>query len=123
MTFVAYGLGIHVCLRVAKILKYFYNLNVEVIDLRTIRPLDEITILKSVKKTRRIIVVEENKPFCCVASQIVHLVQEKLFYYLEKPILKICNLDAPNIYSMPLEKYQVLNLKRVLKCSLKSILI
>lgn len=119
ITFITYGLGVHIALRLSKILKYFYNLNIEVIDLRTLRPLDEITLLKSAKKTRRVIIIEENRPFCSISSQIADLIESKLFTYIEKPILKICSLDAPSIYSMPLEKYQILNIKRILKYSLK----
>ncbi|MCL4103704.1 UNVERIFIED_CONTAM: hypothetical protein GTU68_059783 [Idotea baltica] len=79
----------------------------EVVDLRSIRPLDEQTILESVKKTHRAIYIEENKPFCGVGAQIASMIQEKAFDYLDAPVLRITSMDSPAIYSPPLEKMQI----------------
>ncbi len=84
-----------------------HGIDAEVVDLRSIRPLDEETILNSVRKTNRAIYVEENKPFCGVGSQIVSMLMEKCFDDLDAPVLRISALDAPAIYSMPMEKLQL----------------
>ena len=76
----------------------------EVIDLQTIRPLDKETIIKSVKKTNRLVTVEESWPFASVGSEIVNLVQSEAFDYLDAPIKKINSADVPMPYSSVLEK-------------------
>ena len=68
-----------ISLKAAEILAEKHSINAEVIDLRSIRPLDETTILNSVKKTHRAVLVEENKPYCGVDAQISHLIQYKAF--------------------------------------------
>ena len=84
-----------------------HGINAEVVDLRSIRPLDEETILDTVRKTHRAIYVEENKPFCGVGAQIAAMIQEKCFDELDAPVLRVSALDAPAIYSPPLEKIQL----------------
>ena len=76
-------------------------------------------MVESVKKTNRCLVVEENKPFCGVGAQIISLVQERAFDYLDGPIERISSLDAPQIYSMPLEKIQIPDAARVVSRVLK----
>ena len=78
------------------------GISVEVIDLRTIRPLDYDTILASVKKTNRLVVLEESWPFGSVASEITYMVQQKAFDYLDAPIKRITTPDAPAPYSAAL---------------------
>ena len=75
--------------------------------MRSIRPLDEEAILNSVAKTHRAVLVDENKPFCGVSSQIAALLAEHAFDDLDAPVLRVTALDAPAIYSMPLEKLQL----------------
>ena len=70
----------------------------------TIRPLDKKTIIKSVKKTNRLLTVEESWPFASVGSEIVNIVQSELFDYLDSPIYKINSADVPMPYSSVLEK-------------------
>ena len=76
----------------------------EIIDLRTIRPLDYNTIFDSVKKTNRLVILEESWPFGNVSTDISHTVQSKLFDYLDAPIEKINNADTPTPYSPVLLK-------------------
>ena len=76
----------------------------EIIDLRTIRPLDYNTIFDSVKKTNRLVILEESWPFGNVSTDISHTVQNKLFDYLDAPIEKINNADTPTPYSPVLLK-------------------
>jgi pyruvate dehydrogenase E1 component beta subunit len=90
-----------------------------VVDLRSIRPLDEAAILRSVAKTHRAVVVEENKPFCGVGAQIAATIQEKAFDDLDAPVLRVSALDAPAIYSMPLERQQLPTPERIIKKALE----
>ena len=71
VTLIAHGRAVITCLKAAEILATEHEINAEVLDLRSIRPLDEETILNSVRKTHRAVIVEENKPFCGIGAQIV----------------------------------------------------
>jgi len=75
------------------------NISAEVIDLRTIRPLDWQTILDSVKKTNRLVIVEEQWPFASVSSEITYHIQKEGFDYLDAPIRRITSADAPLHYA------------------------
>ncbi|AGW86198.1 Pyruvate dehydrogenase E1 component subunit beta [Blattabacterium sp. (Nauphoeta cinerea)] len=75
------------------------NISVEVIDIRTIRPLDYESILISVKKTNRLVILEESWPFSSIASEISYFIQKKAFDYLDAPINRITLLDAPAPYA------------------------
>jgi pyruvate dehydrogenase E1 component beta subunit len=75
------------------------GIEAEVIDLRTIRPLDWFTILESVKKTNRLVIVEEQWPFASVSSEITYCIQKEGFDYLDAPIRRITSLDAPMHYA------------------------
>jgi len=103
-TIVTYSIMVSKSLEAAKILKDKYNISVEIIDLQTIRPLDIEAILKSVKKTNRLVTVEESWPFASVGSEIVNLVQSEAFDYLDAPIKKVNSADVPMPYSSILEK-------------------
>lgn len=107
ISLIAHGPSVLVCLQAAEILKDSHGIDAEVVDLRSIRPLDEETIINSVKKTSRAVLVEENKPFCGVGAQIAYLIQNKAFDYLDAPVQRISAIDAPAIYSPPLEKLQL----------------
>lgn len=107
ITLIAHGGCVLEALKAAKTLKKEQNIDAEVIDLRSIRPLDKDTILKSVKKTNRVLLVEENKPFCGVGAQISHLIQREAFDYLDSPVHRISAVDAPAFYSPPVEKIQI----------------
>ena len=118
LTIVAHGRAVITSLKAAEILEKEHKISVEVVDLRSIRPLDEETILKSVRKTHRVLLVEENKPFCGVDAQLAFLIQEKAFDDLDAPIARVSAIDAPQIYSMPLEKLQLPSPERVVKAVL-----
>ena len=75
------------------------NISAEVIDLRTIRPLDWHTIFESVKKTNRLVIVEEQWPFASISSEIAYRIQKEAFDYLDAPIRRITSLDAPMHYA------------------------
>ncbi len=75
------------------------NINAEVIDLRTIRPLDWQTIVESIKKTNRLVIVEEQWPYGSISSEITYRIQKEAFDYLDAPIRRICTADANMHYA------------------------
>ena len=75
------------------------GISAEVIDLRTIRPLDWHTILESVRKTNRLVIVEEQWPFASVSSEVAYRIQKEGFDYLDAPVRRITSLDAPMHYA------------------------
>ena len=107
VTFIAHNRSVIFALEAAEKLQAEHGISAEVVDLRSIRPLDEDTILDSVRKTHRAICVEEAKPFCGVGAQIASMIQEKIFDELDAPVLRISSIDAPAIYSPELEKKQL----------------
>jgi pyruvate dehydrogenase E1 component beta subunit len=115
ITLIAHGRAVITCLKAAELLQAEHDISAEVIDLRSIRPLDEETFLASVRKTHRALVVEENKPFCGVASQIAATIQEKAFDDLDAPVGRLSSVDSPAIYSPPIEKRQIPDPQRVIE--------
>jgi len=91
------------------------GISCEIIDLRTVRPLDYDTVLNSVKKTNRLVVLEEAWPFGSVASEITYMVQEKAFDYLDAPVQRITTADTPAPYSPALLKEWLPNAQDVVK--------
>ncbi len=113
ISLIAHGGCVLAALRAAEYLKKEHNVDAEVVDLRSIRPLDKETILKSVKKTNRALLIEENKPFCGVGAQVSHTIQREAFDYLDSPVHRISAVDAPAIYSPPVEKIQIPHAKQI----------
>jgi len=91
------------------------DISCEIIDLRTVRPMDHDTILESVKKTNRLVILEEAWPFGNVATEIVYQVQSKAFDYLDAPIVKLNTADTPAPYSPVLLKEWLPNSEDVVK--------
>ncbi|MBL7711220.1 MAG: alpha-ketoacid dehydrogenase subunit beta, partial [Chitinophagaceae bacterium] len=91
------------------------NISAEVIDLRTIRPLDWQTILESVKKTNRLVIVEEQWPFASVSSEISYRIQKEGFDYLDAPIRRICSADANMHYAPNLAALYLPDVPRTVK--------
>src|SRR3954463_10329760 len=106
ITLFAHGRAVLTALKAAELLAAEHDVNAEVVDLRSIRPLDEETIMTSVRKTHRALLVEENKPFCGVDAQIASMIQEQCFDDLDAPVLRLSAVDAPAIYSPKLEMKQ-----------------
>ncbi len=113
VSLIAHGRAAITALKAAEFLQSEHGINAEVVDLRSIRPLDEKSILHSARKTHRVVLVEENKPFCGVGAQIAATIQEKAFDDLDAPVLRVSALDAPAIYSPPVEKLQLPDVRRV----------
>ena len=118
ISIIAHGKAVHTALEVAEELADKHNISAEVLDLRSIRPLDEEAIIQSVKKTNRVVLVEENKPFCGVDAQICFLIQDKAFDYLDAPIGRVSAVDAPQAYSKALESIQLPDKEKVLRAAL-----
>lgn len=91
------------------------DISCEIIDLRTVRPLDLDTIYKSVKKTNRLVILEEAWPLGNISSEITYQVQEHMFDYLDAPIIKINTPDTPAPYSSALFKEWIPNSEDVVK--------
>jgi len=115
ITLIAHGRAALTALKAAELLAAEHDISAEVIDLRSIRPLDEDAILASVRKTHRAVLVDENKPFCGVSAQIAAMLQEKCFDDLDAPILRVTALDAPAIYSPKVEPKQLPNPQDVIR--------
>ncbi|HLA12223.1 MAG TPA: pyruvate dehydrogenase complex E1 component subunit beta [Pyrinomonadaceae bacterium] len=105
-TIVARSLMVPAALKAAEILESD-GVSCEVIDPRTIRPLDIQTIVESVKKTSRLVVAEESHPFCGVAAEISVQVMERAFDYLDAPIKRVSGADAPMPYAKNLENLAI----------------
>ena len=91
------------------------GVSAEVIDLRTIRPLDWQTILESVKKTNRLVIVEEQWPMCSVSSEIGYRIQKEAFDYLDAPVRRIASADAPMHYAPNLVAQYLPDVPRTVK--------
>jgi pyruvate dehydrogenase E1 component beta subunit len=89
------------------------GISIEIIDLRTVRPMDHDAIIKSVKKTNRLVVLEEAWPFASVASEITFRIQDEAFDYLDAPIKRITTADTPAPYSPVLLEAWIPNSKDV----------
>ncbi|HQS22929.1 MAG: pyruvate dehydrogenase complex E1 component subunit beta [Sphingobacteriia bacterium 24-36-13] len=91
------------------------GVSAEVIDLRTIRPLDWMTILESVKKTNRLVIIEEQWPFASISSEISYRIQKEGFDYLDAPIRRITSADAPMHYAPNLTALAIPDVTRTVK--------
>jgi len=114
ITLVCHGSSVAAALSAAQTLQEEHQVEAEVLDLRSIRPLDEDAIVASVKKTNRAVLVEENRPFCGVDAQIAYAIQHKAFDYLDAPIQRVSTIDAPAIYSPAVEPKQLPTAERVI---------
>jgi 2-oxoisovalerate dehydrogenase E1 component beta subunit len=105
LTIVTYAAMVHTSLEAAERLEREDGLSVEVLDLRTLLPLDEEAIVTSVKKTNRVLIVHEDTRTGGIAGEIAMRVSERAFEWLDAPILRVTALDTPIPYSPPLEDY------------------
>jgi len=112
VTLVSYSIGVGVALEAAEKLAA-EGIDAEVIDLRTLRPLDTKTVLKSLAKTNRLVVVEEGWPTCSIASEITAVVMEEGFDDLDAPVLRVTNEDVPLPYAANLEKLALVDANKV----------
>jgi 2-oxoisovalerate dehydrogenase E1 component beta subunit len=112
LTIVTYAAMVHTSLEAAETLAK-EGIEAEVVDLRTLLPLDRETILASVKKTNKLLVVHEDTRTGGVAGEVAALVCENIFEELDGPILRVTSLDTPVPYSPPLEEHFLPNAEKV----------
>ena len=91
------------------------GISAEVIDLRTIRPLDHHTIIESVKKTNRLVVIDESWPFAGVSSEVAYEVQQYAFDYLDAPVIRVNAADVSLPYSAPFVEAYLPNAAKIIK--------
>ena len=113
VTIVSFGMGMQHSLHAAEELAKD-GIDAEVIDLRTIRPLDTDTIIRSVIKTGRCVVVEEGWPQASTASEVAFRVMDQAFDYLDAPVARVCGKDVPMPYAANLEKLALPNVAEVI---------
>ncbi|MGH6834950.1 MAG: pyruvate dehydrogenase complex E1 component subunit beta, partial [Methylocella sp.] len=116
VTLVSFGIGMVYALKAAEELEH-EGVSAEVIDLRTIRPMDSATIIQSVKKTGRCVTVEEGWPQSGVGAEIMAKIMEEAFDYLDAPVVRICGKDVPMPYAANLEKLALPNVEEVVAAS------
>jgi pyruvate dehydrogenase E1 component beta subunit len=112
LTIVSYSIGVGLALEAAEILAG-EGVDVEVIDLRTIRPLDKATVLASLKKTNRLVIAEEGWPTCSIGSEIAAICMEEGFDDLDAPVLRITNEDVPMPYAANLERLALISADKI----------
>ncbi|WP_309623250.1 pyruvate dehydrogenase complex E1 component subunit beta [Novosphingobium sp.] len=113
VTIVSYSIGVGLALDAAEALAA-EGIDAEVVDLRTLRPLDTETVLASLAKTNRIVVAEEGWPQCGIASEIIAVCMEQGFDNLDAPVLRVCNEDVPLPYAANLEKAAIIDAPRII---------
>ena len=116
VTIVSYSIGVGVALDAAAKLAED-GIEAEVIDLRTLRPLDRATVLESLKRTNRMIVVEEGWPVCSISSEIMAIAMEEGFDDLDAPVLRVTNEDVPLPYAANLEKAALIKVADVIEAA------
>ena len=112
VTIVSYSIGVGLALEAAETLAG-EGIEAEVVDLRTLRPLDTATILESLAKTNRVVVAEEGWPTCSIASEVIAVCMEQGFDHLDAPVLRVCNEDVPLPYAANLEALALIDSGRI----------
>jgi pyruvate dehydrogenase E1 component beta subunit len=118
VTIVSYSIGVGLALEAAATLAG-EGIEAEVIDLRTLRPLDKQAVLTSLAKTNRLVVAEEGWPTCSIASEIIAICMEEGFDHLDAPVMRVCNEDVPLPYAANLEKLALIDAGRIAEAARK----
>ena len=114
VTIVSYSIGVGLSLEAAEQLAAD-GIDAEVIDLRTLRPLDTAAVLESLSRTNRVVVVEEGWPTCSIASEIIAVCMERGFDDLDAPVARVCDEDVPLPYAANLEKLAIIDVPRIIE--------
>ena len=114
VTIVSFGKMMKIAMKAAEELAK-ENINAEVIDLRSVRPIDYATVINSVKKTNRLVIVEESWPLAAIATEVTFKVQKDAFDYLDAPVLRVMGMDVPLPYAPTLIEAYLPNPGRVIK--------
>ncbi len=118
VTIVAYSIAVGLALEAAEELSG-EGIEAEVIDLRTLRPLDRQAVLTSLAKTNRLIIAEEGWPTCSISSEIIAICMEDGFDHLDAPVLRVTDEDVPLPYAANLEKAALIDSARIVKAAKK----
>lgn len=116
VTIAAFGKMVHVALEAAQELEK-EGLSAEVIDLRSLRPIDYETIIRSVQRTNRLVVVEESWPLGGIAAEVAFMIQRQAFDYLDAPVVRITGADAPMGYAPTLVEAFLPNPRQVIEAA------
>ena len=119
MTVLTYGALVYQCLKAAKVLEEEDDLEVEVVDLRSLTPLDRETIMESVKHTNKVLIVHEDTLTGGIGAELAAILAEELFEYLDGPITRVAAPDAPFPYAPPLEAAFLPNSDKILSAARK----
>jgi len=114
VTIVSYSIGVVLALEAAEALAG-EGIEAEVIDLRTLRPMDKGAVLESLSRTNRLVIVEEGWPTCSIASEIMAIAMEDGFDYLDAPVARVTNMDVPLPYANNLEKLALVTTDSVIE--------
>jgi pyruvate dehydrogenase E1 component beta subunit len=112
VTIVTYSIGVGLSLEAAETLAA-EGIDAEVIDLRTLRPLDKAAVLESLSRTNRLVIAEEGWPVCSIASEIIAICMEDGFDDLDAPVMRVCDEDVPLPYAANLEKIALIDAARI----------
>ena len=112
VTIVTYSIGVGLSLEAAETLAAD-GIDAEVIDLRTLRPLDKAAVLESLSRTNRLVIAEEGWPVCSIASEIIAICMEDGFDDLDAPVMRVCDEDVPLPYAANLEKIALIDAARI----------
>src|SRR5258708_5573152 len=119
MTILTYGAMVYQCLKAARLLEEEDDLEVEVVDLRSLTPLDRETIMESVKRTNKVLIVHEDTLTGGIGAELAAILAEDLFEYLDGPITRVAAPDAPFPYAPPLEEAYLPNADKILAATRK----
>ena len=114
VTLVSFGIGMQYALEAAELLEA-YGISAEVIDLRTIRPIDYDTLINSIKKTNRCVTIEEGFPVASIGNHLSAVIMERAFDYLDAPVINCTGKDVPMPYAANLEKLALVTTQEVIE--------
>jgi pyruvate dehydrogenase E1 component beta subunit len=115
VTIIAFSRGVDWALEAAQLFEKRYKKTAEVINLRTLRPLDTATIVESIQKTNRVVTIEEGWPYAGIGAEIAAVVMEQAFDYLDAPLVRITGEDIPMPYAVNLEKLALPSSEKVVE--------
>jgi len=104
VTIICYAQTVPLALATAETLENEEEISAEVLDLRSIKPLDMEAIVNSVSKTHRVVIVEQDRPFCGVGAEVSYRIQREIFDRLDAPVLRVCQEDVAMPYNERLEQ-------------------
>ncbi|HLX57627.1 MAG TPA: alpha-ketoacid dehydrogenase subunit beta [Ktedonobacteraceae bacterium] len=119
MTMLTYGAMVHQCLKAAQTLEQEDDLSVEVLDLRSLVPLDREAVMESVKRTNKVLIVHEDTLTGGIGAELSAILAEDLFEYLDGPITRVAAPDAPFPYAPPLEAAYLPDVDKILAAARK----